>query len=164
MTRIQFTNYPYENSSEKAPLHESGQGQHLGDLKRQLSGPHRSLRDFIRIGKDEGDSEARTLLPFHHAVHTEERRKIRKWIVVILAVFTALAYTRSIIYRVDRPPTTDSTHLRNPAYLIEAANGAAATENEVCSVIGVDVMKDGGNAVDAAIASTFCIGVVNLFS
>lgn len=53
---------------------------------------------------------------------------------------------------------------RNPSYLIEAQHGAAATENQLCSVLGVNVLKDGGNAVDAAVASTLCIGVVNMFS
>lgn len=53
---------------------------------------------------------------------------------------------------------------RNPAYLIKAKSGAVASENVMCSEVGVDVMKDGGNAVDAAVATTFCIGVVNMFS
>ena len=53
---------------------------------------------------------------------------------------------------------------RNPAHLIKAKSGAVASENVQCSEIGVDVMKDGGNAVDAAVATTFCIGVVNMFS
>jgi len=53
---------------------------------------------------------------------------------------------------------------RNPAYLIKAKSGAVASENVLCSEIGIDVMKDGGNAVDAAVATTFCIGVVNMFS
>jgi len=53
---------------------------------------------------------------------------------------------------------------RNPAYLIQAHNGAVASENKRCSDIGVDVLKDGGNAVDAAIAATLCTGVVNMFS
>ncbi|KAI0266757.1 gamma-glutamyltranspeptidase [Gloeopeniophorella convolvens] len=53
---------------------------------------------------------------------------------------------------------------RNPAYLIEAENGAVASENEVCSNIGVEIMKEGGNAVDAAVSTTFCIGVANMFS
>ncbi|KAJ8514465.1 hypothetical protein ONZ45_g8022 [Pleurotus djamor] len=52
----------------------------------------------------------------------------------------------------------------NPAYLITARHGAVASENKICSNIGVETLKRGGNAVDAAIATTFCIGVVNMFS
>ncbi|THU77434.1 gamma-glutamyltranspeptidase, partial [Dendrothele bispora CBS 962.96] len=40
------------------------------------------------------------------------------------------------------------------------AHGAVATEVNECSQIGVEIMKEGGNAVDAIIASTLCIGVV----
>lgn len=54
--------------------------------------------------------------------------------------------------------------IRNPAYLVKARSGAVASENILCSEIGVEAMKDGGNAVDAAIATTFCTGVVNIFS
>jgi hypothetical protein len=53
---------------------------------------------------------------------------------------------------------------RNPAYLIRADNGAVASEHELCSVIGVDALKDGGSAVDAAISAALCTGVVNMFS
>lgn len=53
---------------------------------------------------------------------------------------------------------------RNPAYLVKVRSGAVASENKLCSDIGVHVLKDGGNAVDSAIATTFCIGVVNMFS
>ncbi|KAF5386012.1 hypothetical protein D9615_002522 [Tricholomella constricta] len=52
----------------------------------------------------------------------------------------------------------------NPAYLIEAKHGAVATENKRCSEIGVQVLKDGGNAVDASVGAAFCVGVVNMFS
>ncbi|TFK74043.1 gamma-glutamyltranspeptidase [Pluteus cervinus] len=53
---------------------------------------------------------------------------------------------------------------RNPAYLIKAKHGAVASENKRCSEIGVNTLKKGGNAVDAAVAATFCTGVVNMFS
>lgn len=45
----------------------------------------------------------------------------------------------------------------NPAY----TNAAIATENEICSELGVSILKQNGSAVDAAITSTLCIGVVN---
>lgn len=39
--------------------------------------------------------------------------------------------------------------------------GAVASENRVCSQIGIDLLKAGGNAADALIGTTFCIGVLD---
>lgn len=39
-------------------------------------------------------------------------------------------------------------------------HGSVATDSLVCSEIGTSVLKEGGNSVDAAIASTFCLAVV----
>ncbi|KAK9765344.1 hypothetical protein K7432_006396 [Basidiobolus ranarum] len=50
------------------------------------------------------------------------------------------------------------------AILIEAKHGAVAADDKTCSQIGVQVLKDDGNAVDAAIAAALCIGVINSFS
>lgn len=40
-------------------------------------------------------------------------------------------------------------------------HGSVVTDNYDCSRIGTNILKNGGNAVDAAIASTMCLGVVN---
>ncbi|KAJ3116848.1 hypothetical protein HDU96_008629 [Phlyctochytrium bullatum] len=48
--------------------------------------------------------------------------------------------------------------------LVRAKKGAVSTENVLCSDIGVDILKQGGSAVDAGIASSLCIGVTNSYS
>ena len=44
------------------------------------------------------------------------------------------------------------------------ANAAVATDNANCSQIGSQILQDGGNAVDAAVASTICLGVLQPFA
>lgn len=46
----------------------------------------------------------------------------------------------------------------------EFQHAAVATDATPCSVAGAQVLKQGGSAVDAAVASTFCVGVFNLQS
>ncbi|GAA5937568.1 hypothetical protein JCM10213_008396 [Rhodosporidiobolus nylandii] len=53
---------------------------------------------------------------------------------------------------------------RNPAYMVSGWEGAVASEEERCSKIGVEVLRENGTAVDAAIATALCVGVVNSFS
>lgn len=70
-----------------------------------------------------------------------------------------------------RKDTPDMTHLpppkagaRNPSYLVSGSNGAVASEEQRCSDIGIDILRENGTAVDAAIATALCVGVVNSFS
>ncbi|KIK98246.1 hypothetical protein PAXRUDRAFT_31286 [Paxillus rubicundulus Ve08.2h10] len=79
--------------------------------------------------------------------------------LVSLCILLLLSRNVSLSYHSGHAPI-----VRNPAYLITADHGAVASENKRCSDIGVSVLKDGGNAVDAAIGAAFCIGVVNMFS
>jgi len=53
-----------------------------------------------------------------------------------------------------------STSLSPP---LSGKNGGVATEVGQCSDIGVDIMKAGGNAADAIIASGLCVGTISAY-
>ncbi|KAJ4715634.1 Gamma-glutamyltranspeptidase [Melia azedarach] len=44
---------------------------------------------------------------------------------------------------------------------IVASNAVVATDDGRCSEIGIEVLKEGGHAVDAAVAASLCLGVVS---
>ncbi|KAF9929837.1 hypothetical protein FBU30_001150, partial [Linnemannia zychae] len=125
----------------------------------------------------DGD-ETTTLLPSQHQLSpnpnsngkrlsTASTRSLsehgRKKIIVFLtsisgALLVILALT--LVGKVGAPPVIE----KNKPALIKVKNGAVAAEEIHCSEIGVEVLREGGNAVDAAIASCLCIGTVNSFS
>ena len=106
---------------------------------------HLEKRTFINHGRQRG------------------RRVQEALLVLFLLIVTVTFSRRSQIVRHLGAEDVDHS-LRNPAYLIKAKHGAVASENILCSNIGVEILVEGGNAVDAAVATTFCIGVVNMFS
>ncbi|KDQ57609.1 hypothetical protein JAAARDRAFT_47513 [Jaapia argillacea MUCL 33604] len=96
------------------------------------------------------------------------RSKLRPRLLILLICLPSiiLFIYQHLRLHLSHPPSPDFalSAPRNPAYLIKAKHGAVATENEICSNMGVDVLKAGGNAVDAIVTTTLCIGVVSMFS
>ncbi|KAG6862259.1 hypothetical protein C0995_002190 [Termitomyces sp. Mi166 len=106
----------------------------------------------------------------HLPLYANERLKRSthtRWKSVLVGLATICAWF-VLSPRLCRQQISDNERrragYRNPAYLIQAEHGAVAAENKRCSDIGVQILQDGGNAVDAAIGATFCTGVVNMFS
>eukprot|EP00850_Spirogloea_muscicola_P009647 SM000054S18133 [mRNA] locus=s54:740330:743578:+ [translate_table: standard] len=91
--------------------------------------------------------------------------------VLAAAALLAVAGLAFSIAAVERPGSSTAGFrgdLRSPDCRIhdhvnrsvEADLGAVSADESRCSEIGLDVLKDGGNAVDAAVATAFCQGVV----
>ncbi|XP_028396634.1 glutathione hydrolase 1 proenzyme-like [Dendronephthya gigantea] len=68
-------------------------------------------------------------------------------VVIIVAVTCAVVLTQS----------SDSTTSRKSTGI----QGAVASDSEVCSNIGADVMRENGTAIDAAIATLICLGLIH---
>ncbi|OBT74840.1 gamma-glutamyltransferase [Pseudogymnoascus sp. 05NY08] len=43
------------------------------------------------------------------------------------------------------------------------SRGAVASESSICSSIGINLIRRGGNAVDAAVGTTLCVGVIGMY-
>ncbi|KAF2033750.1 gamma-glutamyltranspeptidase-like protein [Setomelanomma holmii] len=79
-----------------------------------------------------------------------------RWLTGLLTVQSVLAgpYSSEAPY----PSSTPS-----PPVLRDGQLGAVASEAEICSHIGIDLLKAGGNAADALVGTVFCIGTVGMY-
>jgi gamma-glutamyltranspeptidase/glutathione hydrolase len=59
---------------------------------------------------------------------------------------------------------TSQLALSSPVHQYTAPTlGAVASESDICSHIGIDILKTGGNAADGLVATTLCVGVVGMY-
>ncbi|KAL0635701.1 hypothetical protein Q9L58_005335 [Maublancomyces gigas] len=52
---------------------------------------------------------------------------------------------------------------RPKTHQVKDDHGAVASSVDVCSHIGVDLMRDGGNAADAMIGTVLCVGTIGMY-
>lgn len=50
-----------------------------------------------------------------------------------------------------------------PTYDEHNKLGAVASESAICSDIGIETLKAGGNAADSLVATTLCVGVIGMY-
>ncbi|MCJ1427149.1 hypothetical protein MMC29_005052 [Sticta canariensis] len=59
--------------------------------------------------------------------------------------------------------TYSSNSMKPPHFRHCDKNGAVASEASECSRIGVELIKEGGNAADALVGTVFCTGVIGMY-
>ncbi|KAF1914936.1 gamma-glutamyltranspeptidase-like protein [Ampelomyces quisqualis] len=69
---------------------------------------------------------------------------LAKWFAGLLTLQTALA-----------APSAPVLH--------DGQRGAVASESDICSHIGIDILKLGGNAADAMVGTVACVGVIGMY-
>ncbi|KAM0493653.1 hypothetical protein ACHAP8_009097 [Fusarium lateritium] len=80
-----------------------------------------------------------------------------KVVTALLSFFAQTCYSHP--YEAPYPP------LMHPLQSQKFSNdlGAVACESEICSTIGVNILRDGGNAADAMVATVLCVGTVAMY-
>ena len=82
-------------------------------------------------------------------------------IVVSLFLSAVSALSFSARSSAQQQPFSGQDHDRSeyaPDHL-----GAVASESNICSQIGIDLLKVGGNAADALVGTVFCVGVIGMY-
>lgn len=83
--------------------------------------------------------------------------KLYQYLTGLLTVQVALA---NPIAGAPHPP---GSHLPPPNYGEVPKLGAVASESDICSRIGTDLLKLGGNAADALVGTVACVGVIGMY-
>lgn len=83
-------------------------------------------------------------------------RSLRKWLMALFC----LAMTIGLIAVGPWAYLAQS----KPCHVAQGTGGAIASVDEIATQVGIDILKSGGNAVDAAVATAAALGVVEPFS
>ncbi|PIA42886.1 hypothetical protein AQUCO_02000381v1 [Aquilegia coerulea] len=99
----------------------------------------------------------------------EAKQKNRNWIriawisIAVLTILGLFAYISSEQWR-QREENIKYKEEREVSDVIESEYGVVAADDGRCSEIGASTLREGGHAVDAAVATALCLGVVNPMS
>ena len=92
------------------------------------------------------------------------RRKGALLIVFIAALIICAMIGAALYFGLRQINSSSDTGSSTPSPTGVYEHAAVASDATLCSEAGAGILKDGGTSVDAAIATIFCLGVVNCHS
>jgi gamma-glutamyltranspeptidase/glutathione hydrolase len=80
---------------------------------------------------------------------------------IFFASLLAILATGATAQYPQSPPVPDAQHFEWPAQPVRGAKAMVVSDEKIASDVGAEIMKRGGNAIDAAVAVGFALAVVN---
>ena len=122
-------------------------------------------------GSERGDTFERSAKKFCAFPHPQQKLVLALCVCIIVIVATSFSFGKfskeNSLEQISCPiqtsfGVTQDVMKDESIHSIHKSNGAVATDHEVCSKMGVSVLRElGGNAADAAVTTALCLGVVN---
>jgi len=104
-----------------------------------------------------------TVTEYEKSKHPVSRRRLCITILFLVTLFLCVGVGAGLYFGIEALDNSDSGGgRRNKPGVYQHA--AVASDSELCSKAGAGILRDNGSAVDAAIATIFCLGVVNCHS
>jgi hypothetical protein len=174
MTRLPASS---SSMSEETPLamkprSNSIRFRRMSSTQRFVSGVKKAMSAFEYEMKESGDeneegsSMARDENKFH-----DSKGRIRPvfcyWIRILFPMGVIVVGSWFVLHHSSHERNVTSCiidpikALQNSSSLEDLKHGAVASDHEICSQVGTSILRDGGNAVDAAVATILCLGVAN---
>jgi gamma-glutamyltranspeptidase/glutathione hydrolase/leukotriene-C4 hydrolase len=120
----------------------------------------------IHLGDGGDEAKVGTFEMSHHA--TSVSVLFKKYFVAVIAILTTLVILSLLLggeFQTAPHNTGDTTTTANWAdFHAYGSKGAVASDSATCSDMGLEILKKGGNAVDASITTALCLGVVSPLS
>ena len=80
---------------------------------------------------------------------------------IFFASLLAILATGATAQYPQSPPVPDAQHFDWPAQPVRGVKAMVVSDEKIASDVGAEIMKGGGNAIDAAVAVGFALAVVN---
>ncbi|KAM7259006.1 hypothetical protein ACFE04_014747 [Oxalis oulophora] len=90
----------------------------------------------------------------------ERRRIAEKEVALLLLCFIIVFLSSALVIPTSSLNNENGNTKRRPEVIVKN-HGVVATDDGRCSKIGMSVLRQGGHAVDAAVAAALCLGVVS---